>query len=458
MKIQQLLRLAGSVSGLLLLSLLAAPAWAFNSGSTGTDGAFSPTSDTTVVLPADGIINYTTLNIPNGVTVKFAPNAANTPAFILVQGDAVIDGTIDISGIDGEIFSAPPPGGFAGGLPQLTVGGTGQGPGGSTGGASTTIGGNGGSYGTQGTTGTNNLTTGLGLVYGSTSLLPQLGGSGGGASASSSTVSGNRGGSGGGAILLAASGTLTINGAILANGGDGSPVTGNNLPGAGGGSGGSVRIIASTLTGTGTIDFSGGVRGAPSNIGRAGGIGGIGRARLEADVFNFTGTAIPSTVVSSLPQSVFASNLPTIRITTVGGTAVPASPTGENDVILPTSIINPVTVEFAATGVPLGSTIELTVTPVTGAATTSTSTGLAGTEASSTASASATLPNGASVLLASVSFAVTTTTASLFTPFTNGEMVARVELRSSLGGGPSRMILTMQSGNIIEVPAYAARL
>ena len=142
----------------------------------------------------------------------------------------------------------------------------------------------------------------------------------------------------------------------------------------------------------------------------------------------------------------------------MAGSTVPASPTGENDVILPSSIINPVTVEFAATGVPLGSTIELTVTPVAGTATTSTSTGLVGTVASSSASAQATLPDGASVLLASVSFAVTTTTASLFTPFTNGEMVALVELRSTLGGGPSSMKLTTQSGRIIEVPGYAARL
>ena len=445
------------LGSLLLLSLLTAPAWAFNSGSTGADGAFAPTTSTSIVLPANGILNFTTLNVPSGVTVKFVPNTANTPAFILVQGDAVIDGTIDISGVDGETLSTPPPGGFAGGLPLSNVGGSGQGPGGSAGGINSNgRGGNGGSYGTLGSRGTFNIAS-LGLVYGSSSIQPLLGGSGGGAVGFTSSQPGNRGGSGGGALLLAVSGTLTLNGAILVKGGNGAPSIVNASPGAGGGSGGAVRLIASTLAGSGTVDINGGAGALGGSI-RNGGAGGSGRARLEADAFNFTGSVTPNLVVTSTPRPVFAANLPTVRITTVGGSVVPASPTGENDVILPSSIINPVTVEFAATGVPLGSTIELTVTPGVGTATTSTSTGLVGTVADSSASAQATLPNGASILLASVSFAVTTTTASLFTPFTNGEMVALVELRSTLGGGPSSMKLTTQSGKIIEVPAYAAKL
>ena len=55
-----------------LAALAAASAQAaFNSGSTGADGALSPTVNTEIQLPESGILNYTTVNIPSGVTVKF---------------------------------------------------------------------------------------------------------------------------------------------------------------------------------------------------------------------------------------------------------------------------------------------------------------------------------------------------------------------------------------------------
>ena len=56
---------------LALLLLPAGHAIAYNSGSTGADGAFNPVVDTEVVLPPDGIFNYTTVTIPAGVTVTF---------------------------------------------------------------------------------------------------------------------------------------------------------------------------------------------------------------------------------------------------------------------------------------------------------------------------------------------------------------------------------------------------
>src|SRR5690349_19033506 len=71
---------------------------AFTSGSTGADGAFSPTVNTTVPLPPSGIFNYTSVNIPTGVTVKFLKNRTNTPVVILATGDVTIAGTIDITG------------------------------------------------------------------------------------------------------------------------------------------------------------------------------------------------------------------------------------------------------------------------------------------------------------------------------------------------------------------------
>jgi len=457
MKLHKLLELVSlKSSALLLLSILATPASAFDSGSTGADGAFAPVSDTSIILPPDGILNFTTMNIPSGVTVKIASNLANSPAFILVQGDAVIDGVIDISGVDGDSVSSNPAGGFAGGVPLVGGSNNGQGPGGGAGAPATNRAANGGSYGSFGLNGTFN-TIPAAPIYGSTTIQPLLGGSGGGSNLGTSTTTLFRAGGGAGALLLAVTGTLTVAGSIDASGGAGEPLASRNgVYGAGGGSGGGVRLIATTLAGNGVIQIGGGIGGL-GNSGR-GGDGGNGRARLEADAFNFTGSVTPNVVATSAPLPVFAANLPSIRITTVGGSAVPTNPIGENDVILPSSIINPVTVEFAATDVPLGSTIELTVSPASGTASTVVSAGLSGTVANSTDSVQTTLPQGSSVLLASVSFAVTAEIGSRFAAFTNGEMVAMVELRSTLGGGPSRMRLTTESGRIIDVPAALANL
>jgi hypothetical protein len=439
----------------LVIMLSTTPVQAFDSGSTGANGAFAPVSDTSIVLPPDGILNFTTMNIPSGITVRISSNLANTPAYILVQGDAVIDGVIDISGVDGDSVSGNSAGGYSGGLPQDEAGNNGQGPGGGSGAPNTNDGGNGGSYATRGSVGSSNPYP-ASEPYGSTTLQPLLGGSGGGASRNSSRA-GHRGGGGGGALLIAVSETLTLTGSIDARGGHGSPLIHTSFEyGGGGGSGGAVRLIATNLAGGGVIRVDGGNRGF-GNSGN-GGIGGQGRARLEADTFGFSGTVTPNVFSASAPLALFPSNLPSIRISTIGGSAVPSIPTGENDVILPSSIINPVTVAFAATNIPLGSTIELTVSPVTGPPTTVTSEGLRGTVENSTDSVQATLPQGASVLLASVSFAVTNQTASLYTPFTNGEMVARVELRSTMGSGSSSIRLTTKSGRIIDVPSMQTKL
>ena len=253
-----------------------------------------------------------------------------------------------------------------------------------------------------------------------------------------------------------------MNGEILVTGGNGAPIVQvtSGIGGSGGGSGGAVRIIASTLVGTGNIDFSGGAKGEGTgsfSVSSDGGVGGNGRARLEADVFNFTGTSTPNAISASAPLPVFAANLPTIRIDTVAGLTVPSIPVGENDVVLPTSTANPATVTFIASNVPLGSTVELTVTPSSGGSvTTVTSSILSGTEASSTASVDVSLPAGASTLQASVSFAVTT--ASAFEMFTNGEMVALVKVTNVLGTGQSSIQLTTQSGRVINVPSQVERL
>ena len=167
---------------------------------------------------------------------------------------------------------------------------------------------------------------------------------------------------------------------------------------------------------------------------------------------------VPNVVTTSAPLPIFAANLPSIRISSVAGNAVSLTPVGENDVVLPSSITNPVVVEFAATDIPLGSTVQLTVSPLSGSPTTVVSDGLNGTVASSIASVMVSLPQGASVLLASVSFAVTAELNHLYAPFADGEMVARVELTSGIGAGAASMRLITESGRIVEMMAPLANL
>src|SRR2546425_1877826 len=129
------------ISACALLIALGSPlalAQTFNSGSTGADGAFNPDCNpkpctVTVPLPADGVFNFTTVNIPapatsnpDRVTVRFTRNAANTPVTILASGDVTIAGNIDVSGS---------PGGFGTGGILLSSNGGRGGPGGFDGGS-----------------------------------------------------------------------------------------------------------------------------------------------------------------------------------------------------------------------------------------------------------------------------------------------------------------------------------
>lgn len=64
---------------------LASPAMAFDSGSSGADGAFSPVVDTVKPLPPDGIFNFTSVNIPAGVTVRFEKKHRQHPGDVSGQ-------------------------------------------------------------------------------------------------------------------------------------------------------------------------------------------------------------------------------------------------------------------------------------------------------------------------------------------------------------------------------------
>jgi hypothetical protein len=160
---------------------------------------------------------------------------------IQISGDGYLGSTFDISGQSGDNSPIPgsSPGGFAGGA----VNERGQGPGGGT--SSSSPGGAG-----HGGTGSN-PTQNSGRTYGDGKITSLLGGSGGGGFVVDTT-----GGSGGGALAVDANGSLTIDGSILALGG-------NGVAGSAGGSGGSIRLSADdlSLTENSLLDVTGGTNG-----------------------------------------------------------------------------------------------------------------------------------------------------------------------------------------------------
>lgn len=458
---------------------LASPALAFDSGSSGADGAFNPVVDTVKPLPADGIFNFTSVNIPSGVTVRFEKNSANTPVTFLVSGDVTINGSIVLSGGsathsgaagdgnlgDDGIPGQGGPGGFDGGRggDVNSRGGNGLGPGGGVSGSalcsfSGSVSGYGGSGAGYLNGGSNSGQSGRCIVsggssYGAASLLPLIGGSGGGGGHGGGSFAGTGGGGGGGALLIAASGTVTVNGSIVANGGHAGASAGVNCGGpGGGGSGGAIRIVATTLAGNGAITaVAGSTNSNNCQFFGSGGNGAHGRIRLEAEIMQRTAATTPGFSFAQ-PQDVFVAGLPSLRIISVAGVNAPAQPTGSADIVLPETTPNPVEVVFSTTNVPLGNTVKLTVTPASGAATSMISDAIAGTEASGSASASIDLPDGPSILSAQVSFTVTASLGQDLSRFAQGERVERVILAANLSGNSLTTLIT-ESGKEYALPS-----
>ena len=315
----------------------------FSSGSTGADGAFAPVTTQSIAVPDSGVFNYTTVNIPAGVTITYTRNSSNKPLTILASGDVVIAGTVNLDGKPGNNNGSGGfggPGGFGGGaagygFDQSFSGVPGDGPGGGGGGiggatiTSSNIGdGGGGGYGVAGGVGGGPAANAgqAGPRFGAVTILPLIGGSGGGGGGTTNNNRGGAGGGGGGAILIASSASITIGGTIFARGGNG--VSGNPNGGSGaGGSGGGIRLIANTVTGGGNLNASGGSGGGYFHT--AGG-GGQGYVRLEAyDYSNFTGTTTPTNIISfAFPHPITPPNSPTLRIASVGGVNAPSAPLG----------------------------------------------------------------------------------------------------------------------------------
>ena len=426
----------------------------FRSGSSGSLGAFAPGANTTVALPPDGILNYTTIIIPAGVTVSFTPNAANTPVTMLATGDVTINGTINLNGTNGTsaIISSGfvpgkpgGPGGFAGGAGGMggatnTFGSPGLGPGGGT---PTSV--NSGQHAAYGAPGTVQ------------SLLPLFGGSGGAGSPQfnngGTIVTGVAGTGGGGTLVLASTTKITIGstGLITARGGDhytfGLTFMSVN---DGVGSGGAIRLVAPQITNQGTLVAAGG-RGGSQGFQ----FGGDGRIRAEALVFGPFAATTPATSTANVLGPVTAAstpaliNLPTLAFTSVGGVAPPAAPTGSfttADVTLPGTTINPVSVILTATNTPAPTTYTIKLLPQF-ASPVSQTVNSSGSLALSTATANVNFPNG--VISGLQAFAGFTLTASL-APIIDGEPIEQVLLAAGYGE-PSSLTLVTKSGK--EIPA-----
>jgi len=296
------------------LSLAVTGVWTNTSGSPGK-GIYDPTQWAVV-------FKYSSVNIASNTTVTFLNNPTHAPVVWLVNDNVTINGELNLDGqppqsgqgvnLDG---AEPGPGGFRGGAASSAFPGnsSGFGPGG---------GGGNGLY--------------SGYPYGTTNIIPLIGGSGGGGFADGL----NRqwtGAGGGGAILIAVAGSITVNGYCHADGG------GVNGGESSGGSGGAIRIIANQVVGTGIIEAVGlqvnGVYGDP------------GRIRLEANTIANGITINPSTVgvPPANPPVIFpATNAPTVTIVSVAGLTAPTDPkaimspnTGGDDLtIAATSAVN----------------------------------------------------------------------------------------------------------------------
>lgn len=306
----------------------------------------------------DGIWNYTSINVPSGVTVVFKKNTANTPVRWLATLDVVIDGVVSVSGEFGDfqlplgVVAQGGPGGFAGGRGAVRqdqsgsfVGSPGQGPGGGLPGTSQQNSpdnlrdGDDGNYSDGSKPGS----------YGNVFIQPLVGGSGGGGGASSETVSGGNGGGGGGAILIASSRDITINGAVVANGGD---IEWSGASYGGRGSGGAILLRADRVSGNGELQAWGGHQGLQN-----------GRIRLEAYFRQLAGQTRPISVNSAPVANQDFNTLGALSVTQVAGQNVAQPPSGNTltpDVVFTSAGAISVTVQ--GNNIPNGTPVRLRVT------------------------------------------------------------------------------------------------
>lgn len=267
------------------------------------------------------VFKYSKVNIAGG-TLSFINHPSGAPVVWLVDGDAVGDGDVTITGnlsLNGSPetlgwqgsntgYASGGPGGFASGFNRFTtgqLGSAGFGPGGGHWAANgnTIVG-----AGSHATTGAGSSGPTYWAHPDALRCLPLIGGSGG------TAFNNGAGGAGGGAILIATRGTVTLNGSVSANGGGG-------VSSGYGGAGGAIRLIADQVLGSGALFAN------PTNQ------GGQGRRRIEVRTNLNLPSWVPDAVSTQggvtggiatlwpLPANDFK-----VKIVSIAGRDVPAEP------------------------------------------------------------------------------------------------------------------------------------
>lgn len=338
----------------LLLTLSAYAQPAFDCGSDGSDGALLVPANTTVSIPAERILNFTSVTIEAGGRAVATWNPTNLPCCdVRSQGPVIIQGVIEISGEDGTGFAGGHggPGGGDGGNPTTlgVASGAGYGPGAGKGGFAS------GGAASHRTVPEGSLNgEAAGSTYGNPLQIPLSGGSGG----AGSDVGG--GGGGGGDIIISSNVGITLgqNGAIIANGGR---AFGG---GDGAGSGGSVRLVAPRVDGTGIISVTGGP--LFNSSGNLRGQAGHGYVRI--DTLDRSGLALryegsPASVGSAMLTALEPA--PTLRITEAAGIAVPQG-SAVFTIVRPQGADPNITVKVRAGGFGAKVPVQLYATPDSG--------------------------------------------------------------------------------------------
>ena len=385
--------------------VVAAVPFTFDSGSSGADGDLILSCavegiETVIDVGASGVMNYNSINIGSGCILKFSPTGngpghKSNPVRLLVSGDVVIEGTIDLTGTNGNVgisnYSVVGgiggPGGYNGGNSGMAwlSSQAGYGPGGGAG-VNVSATGNCGNAGSAGT---------FTPVIHEPRLQPLVGGSGGGGGChDNGHYSVSSGAGGGGALLIAATGSITLNGTISTAGG----YTSGNAAG-GSGSAGMIHLIANAVDGSGSVNAIKTI--IESNNGTT----------TLSSVFGLRYDYGLERLTLDLAQT------PSLTIATVGG--VDTSTT--NQVELGAS--GSTTIAVSSSGIPEGAEVTLSVSGNLVARTTAT--GLL--DANGDTSMVISIPSGISVITAYVSQSVTNV-ASLPSYLNEQITVARLEV------------------------------
>ena len=262
----------------------------FNGFGDGSDGAFDETSGTTN-LTQGTIYQYSSFNLDTSATLS-ASSTSQNPIIILVQGNVVINGTIDLSG-KGSTSSYASYAGTKG-----TNGSTGDGSGGAGGSGGIAFGFGNLKFNIRGSI-TNGVAGGTGAAGHGSYPVDGGGGGGGGPSSDTDGSNGSNGstggatgssgtpgtpGDGGCTFILICGGTISFGASstIDCSGADSTASTGR-AGGSGGSGAGDILIFhngAKTDNGL-TTDVTAGAAGATDTGGGAGGSGSAGNVKIE---------------------------------------------------------------------------------------------------------------------------------------------------------------------------------